>query len=192
MNNKSKLRVRRKWAVLTLPNILSFSRLFILAPIVLALLEDQGFWAAILMSVSYFTDVADGIIARAFKQESEFGRILDSSVDKLTLVLVLCSLAAVGSFPLWALILMVSREVVIVGTNFYLITKRLRVVPPLIYGKITGVVFLVMEISYAIDFYPLNFISLCVAVVMMTVALAMYIEKFKKKLSGAKLFGPSR
>ena len=167
-------------ATLSVPNILSFSRFLILAPIVFAILNNHIFFASFWVLLSYLTDVADGIIARRLNQESEFGRILDSSADKLTLVVVLGCLAEIGRFPVWALILVVGREVIIVGTSLWIILMDKNVIAPSIYGKITGLVFIIMEIAYIIDSYPLNVITLCVALVLMSVAFAKYIDQLMK------------
>lgn len=172
----------RRRAALSVPNALSFSRFLILGPIVFAILNNHGSFAVFWVLLSYVTDVADGIIARRLGQESEFGRILDSAADKLTLVVVLCCLAGIGRFPVLALVLIVAREIIIVGTSSWLIFMGKNVLAPSIYGKITGLAFIVMEIAYILEFYPLNFISLFVVLALMSIAFAKYINQLVKSI----------
>lgn len=76
--------------------------------------------AAVLVTFSFCTDVADGRIARYLKQESEFGRLNDFTADSVNLVALLGSLFAVGLFLWWGLVLIVSRDLVMVAYNLFL------------------------------------------------------------------------
>jgi cardiolipin synthase (CMP-forming) len=77
---------------LTFPNLLTATRLILIAPIVLAILTNNMIPAALLVVLSFGTDVADGRIARYLKQESVLGRMLDFTADRLNLICLLSSL----------------------------------------------------------------------------------------------------
>lgn len=169
-----------KTKYLTLPNLLSFSRMVLVAPIVYTILTRNMVAAAILVTVSFCTDVADGRIARFLKQASEFGRMIDFAADRLNLIALLGSLFVIGVFPWWGLVLIVSREVVMTTYNVYLKARGLRFVPPTVFGKATFVVFFAMEVSYILGLYPINVAFLIAAFVLMPLSLAKSLSLFFK------------
>lgn len=184
MVNRLELGFLERAKVFSIPNLLSFSRIVLLVPIVIALLEGYTALAAALVLISFLTDLADGRVARRLNQVSEFGRILDSAADKLTLVVIVTTLAAIGHFPAWAMVLIVGREAAIVGASLYLIVNGIMVVPPAFFSRSTSVVFTVMEIAYIIDLYPVATISLYVALSLMTIAFAHFLQRFSQTFRG--------
>jgi cardiolipin synthase len=169
----------------TFPNLLTIARLILIAPIVLAILTNNMIPAALLVALSFGTDVADGRIARYLKQESALGRMLDFTADRLNLICLLSSLFIVGVFPWWALALIIGREAVMITYNLYLKIKGLPFVPPTPYGKATYVIFFIMEFSYILNLYPLNLGSLIAAFVLMPLSLASSLQKFFKTIREA-------
>ena len=70
--------------------------------------------AFMLFVLAGVSDAVDGTVARYFNQQTELGTILDPIADKLMLVCVFISLAYLGSIPLWLVILIVSRDLLII------------------------------------------------------------------------------
>ena len=111
----------------TLPNILTIIRL-IAAPMVAVMFlyftRPYADWAALVLFVSAaLTDWLDGFLARAWKQESKLGAMLDPIADKAMVIIALAVLASV--FGLDALILLpatliVFREVFVSGLREFL------------------------------------------------------------------------
>jgi CDP-diacylglycerol--glycerol-3-phosphate 3-phosphatidyltransferase len=70
----------------TVPNIISIGRILLLIPLFIFLRkgpeENGNFWALVVMGAALFTDVLDGLIARWFHVESDWGRVLDPLADK--------------------------------------------------------------------------------------------------------------
>lgn len=66
---------------LNVPNVLSAYRILALPFIVWAIVAGDKQWYIILLSVNLITDILDGLIARTFKLETEFGARLDSLAD---------------------------------------------------------------------------------------------------------------
>lgn len=100
---------------ITIPNLISVFRL-VLVPIAIdAILSgrfDVAFWVFLIAGVS---DGIDGLIARTFDQRSELGAYLDPLADKLLLVSIFVTLSVIGILPVWLAILVLSRDVLIVG-----------------------------------------------------------------------------
>lgn len=100
---------------MTLPNLISLFRFFLVPAVVLALLSDAPGWALACFVVAGASDGVDGWIARRFDQRSELGAYLDAIADKLLLVSVFVVLGYEGHLPLWLVVLAVSRDGLIVG-----------------------------------------------------------------------------
>ncbi|MCG2590485.1 CDP-diacylglycerol--glycerol-3-phosphate 3-phosphatidyltransferase [Rhodohalobacter sulfatireducens] len=111
-------------SVQKIPNILSGFRL-LLAPIFLYLfIQDQIFWRAISLVIFFIaaaTDFIDGYIARRFNAESDFGVFLDPLADKfLTFAGFIClPFLDPSQFPLWAILLIVVRDVAITALRIF-------------------------------------------------------------------------
>ena len=102
-------------ALLTLPNVITFARLCAVPAAVWLVLQDRmdaAFWVFVAAGVS---DAVDGWLARVSNARSRLGAILDPVADKALLVSIYVTLAAVGVLPDWLAILVVFRDLLIVG-----------------------------------------------------------------------------
>jgi len=100
--------------LLTLPNLLSLLRI-LLIPVFVALILGEGTEAAglILLGAVVSTDWIDGYIARRTHQVSNVGKVLDPVADRLAIAAALIALVARDAFPLWAALLVIVRDVVV-------------------------------------------------------------------------------
>lgn len=73
-------------------------------------------WAALgLFIFASATDFVDGYIARHYNQVSDFGKFLDPLADKLLTLAAMCMFCQWGTFPAWALMLVLTREFAVSG-----------------------------------------------------------------------------
>ena len=84
-------------------------------PLVLALLGQQQALAWCLLVAGGLTDALDGWMARRAGGGSRWGARLDPLADKLLLVAPLLWLSANQTLPLWAVWLLLARELLISG-----------------------------------------------------------------------------
>lgn len=61
------------------------------------------------------TDFVDGYIARHYNQVSDFGKFLDPLADKLLTLAAMSMFCQWGTFPAWALMLVLTREFAVSG-----------------------------------------------------------------------------
>ncbi|MDE2517727.1 MAG: CDP-alcohol phosphatidyltransferase family protein [Rhodospirillales bacterium] len=101
-------------ALLTLPNAITFARLCAVPVAVWLVLEHRLIAAFALFVAAGISDAVDGWLARR-QGSTRIGAILDPLADKALLVSMYVTLAAVGELPDWLAILVVFRDVVIVG-----------------------------------------------------------------------------
>lgn len=112
-----------------LPNLITAGRVA-LAPFVAYLLLQPGLWprlaAFVLFLAAALSDLWDGYLARTRGQVTSFGKIVDPIADKLLLVATLVPLYLLtvwhvelagipvfGRIPLWAVLVLLGREVLI-------------------------------------------------------------------------------
>lgn len=117
-----------------LPNLLCLSRLASVPVVIWAILQHNfalAFWLFVAAGVS---DALDGFIAKRFGAESVFGAFLDPIADKCLLVGVYVAFAARDMLPLWLIIMIVFRDLLIVGGALVVlaVTHKLSMEPLLV------------------------------------------------------------
>ena len=99
------------------PNALSAARIALVPVLVWVLFTEPNFdgsmLAATLFGIASVTDVIDGHLARSRGLVTEVGKVLDPLADKLMVVSVLLSLVVLGQAPLWAVAIILGREVAV-------------------------------------------------------------------------------
>lgn len=125
-----------------IPNALTILRFILIIPIIYYILTGQYVAGFIVLTISGLTDVLDGCIARKFNFITNFGKLIDPLADKSTQVAVLAALTFRGIIPLWMLIIVFVKELVMVAGASFLYGKKL-VVSSRWYGKLTTVLFYV-------------------------------------------------
>lgn len=123
---------------MSLPNILTYARIAAI-PVVVGCIYAQSIldgplwlrWVAVAVFIAAgVTDYLDGYYARAWNQQSAFGRMLDPIADKLLVASCLLMLAADGiihGWSLWAAIVILCREILVSGLREYLAALRVSV-----------------------------------------------------------------
>jgi cardiolipin synthase len=99
----------------TLPNLITLARLCAVPATIWLILQQRLDLAFGLFVAAGISDALDGWLARVTHTRSQLGAILDPIADKALLVSVYVTLAAVGGLPDWLAILVVFRDLVIVG-----------------------------------------------------------------------------
>jgi cardiolipin synthase len=115
--------------VWTVPNALSVLRL-LGVPLFLWLLlgPHADGWAIAVLALSGVSDWADGKLARLLDQSSRLGALLDPAADRLYIVATLVALALRSVAPLWLVLVLVGRELVL---GVALLVLRRHGYPPL-------------------------------------------------------------
>ena len=125
-----------------IPNALTIVRFLLIPLIVYYVLTGQYIAAFIVLTISGLTDVLDGCIARKFNFVTNFGKLIDPLADKTTQIAVLASLTFKGIIPLWMLLIVFAKEIIMVAGASFLYGKKL-VVSSRWYGKLATVLFYV-------------------------------------------------
>ena len=166
------------------PNILTAIRLLLIPVIFYFALEENYIVAVIFLTLSGITDVLDGYIARKYNFITDFGTLFDPLADKLTQISTLVVLVINNINPLWILIIVIIKELLMVSGAAFLYDKN-TVIGSRWYGKAATVLFYIailismlnrqFTLNLTFDIY-LYYIALALTIF----ALIMYFKTFSK------------
>lgn len=102
--------------------------------VVWAIASGEMLAAFVLFLLAGLSDAVDGFLAKRFNMASELGAYLDPLADKTLVVSIYVTLGIAGTIPRWLVILVVSRDIMIVGAVMlsWLIGSPLKVKPLLV------------------------------------------------------------
>ncbi len=125
--------------VLRLANLLTLLRLFLIPPFIFCFQSDKMILALIIFLIAALTDNLDGRIARK-QGETSFGKFMDPLADKLLIGTALICLAIFkhlegGLIPMWMVIVIMGREVLVTILRVVFIAKYGQVVSSSQWGK---------------------------------------------------------
>ncbi len=139
---------------MSLPNLISIARILLVPLTVWFIISDAYGFAFLSFVVAGISDGADGYIARRYDLRTELGSYLDPVADKALLVSVYITLGFLAVLPAWLVILVVSRDVLIVGAFIlsWLMDRPVKVRPSML-SKIntTAQIVLVVMVLGAIE-----------------------------------------
>ena len=167
-----------KGKVWTASNLLSVSRLIIGLFLYLLILYQHSIWAILLSIIAIFTDYADGYLARKRNEISELGKILDPVADKVTVGLSSIALYQAYGLPLWVVIFIIGRDLLILSGSLILIGKMNHVTPSELPGKIAVTVISLLLLSYLFDFNPVKTPLLLLTILIIIISFIYYVVKF--------------
>ena len=87
---------------------------------------QPNFWMFVSLGIfiiASLTDYIDGYIARKYNQVSDFGKFLDPLADKLLTIAAMTMFCQWGSFPAWALMIVLTREFAVTGLRLVAVGK---------------------------------------------------------------------
>lgn len=117
-----------------IPNIVTGIR-FLLIPLLLYLLINKDFHNALyLLLIMGFTDALDGYLAKRMNWTSKFGEFFDPLCDKLMLVGIMLVLAWIELLPVWLVVIIVVRDIIIVmgGLAYHFCISSFRAAPSIL------------------------------------------------------------
>ena len=135
--------------------------------------------AAGIFIVASLTDWLDGAIARKYNLVTNFGKFMDPLADKLLVCSALICLVALEQFPVWMVIVIVSREFIISGFRLVAAEQGL-VIAASYWGKfktVTQMVAIILMILNISALYMVTTIVMWAALILTVVSLIDYIVK---------------
>ncbi len=100
---------------MNIPNIITLFRIFLVPVIVWLIIDGDMKLAFVAFVFAGVSDALDGFLAKRFKWQTELGAYLDPIADKVLLVSIYLVLGFLSHLPVWLVIAVVSRDILIVG-----------------------------------------------------------------------------
>lgn len=110
--------------IFTIPNLLSFIRLLTIPVFFVLLLNGFNLAATLLFAIAASTDWIDGQVARRTNTVTRLGQILDPAVDRLLMISGVVGLFVVGRLPLWIILLVIGRDLLLLVGGAWLLKKH--------------------------------------------------------------------
>ena len=114
--------VSQQTRTLNTPNVLTVIRLFLAIALPFLWFADSlqlRLLGGSVFAIGGLTDYLDGQLARRNKQVTTFGKIVDPIADKMLTLGAFLTLSILGMFPLWLIVPIIFRELLITVLRFY-------------------------------------------------------------------------
>lgn len=98
-----------------IPNAMTILRMLLLVPLGYLMLQSEWLWVFWIFVAAGLSDLLDGALARHFHWESPLGSFIDPMADKVLCGGIVLLLAWLEILPIWVTVLVVVRELLIVG-----------------------------------------------------------------------------
>jgi cardiolipin synthase len=117
-----------------IPNTLTLARIVAVPLLVWLIIDNEMLVAFGVFVLAGLSDAADGFLAKRYGWHTELGAYLDPIADKALLVTIFVTLGLAGHLPVWLVIAVVSRDILIVGAVLlaWMMSRPITVKPLLI------------------------------------------------------------
>ena len=129
-----------------IPNYITIFRLFLVFVFVCLFtsgMEYKSIYCVAIFILSGISDVLDGVIARKFNLESDFGKLMDPLADKMMQITVSVCVATLEPQLTWVPAFLILKELLMICGAAKLFKKDNIVVKANIFGKLASVLYFV-------------------------------------------------
>jgi len=174
----------KRW-VMNIPNVLTTVRFFLIPAFIFTFYssaEHNILYSTYIFLLAGVTDILDGYIARTYNMVTKWGAAIDPLVDKLMQITVLICFTDKGYLPLWVILVIGLKELLMVGGALFLYySVNKTVIPANRYGKIATISFYVAIIAIAFDAYQiLSYLLIIITIVLTIIAFINYLVGFRE------------
>jgi cardiolipin synthase len=179
---------------MSLPNLITIGRILLVPLTIWLIVSGEFLFAFLAFIIAGISDGVDGFIAKRYHLKTQLGAYLDPLADKLLLVSIYVSLGLQQVMPAWLVILVASRDVLIIGAVVlsWIVGKPLKMQPLFVSKANTaaqivfaGVVLFILALESGIT-WPLTAGSVGVAA--LTVASgALYLREWARHMTNGMI-----
>lgn len=170
---------------ITIPNILSILRIFLIFPFIAAMNKGNYVSAGSILVISGLSDLLDGFIARNFNQKTKLGQMLDPAADKITLISVMICVGIKFSDIIPFIAILILKEICMIVASIVLIKRCISPPAAKWYGKLGTVAFYIsitiivsLKAIWNIENIFLNITLMEITALLMLYALVKYFRIF--------------
>jgi len=169
------------------------ARILLVPVVVWAIATGQMYYAFLLFLVAAISDAVDGFLAKRFGMKTELGAYLDPLADKVLIVSIYVTLGITGIIPLWIVILVVSRDFMIVGAIIlsWLMDRPVAIRPHMISklntaAQIAFACLVLASHGYEFDAEPVLTLVMALVAVLTLVSVGLYLAKWVRHMNSAE------
>ncbi len=176
--------------IFTWSNLISFSRVLVVIPIIYLHLEDEERFRTIIAALIVYgviSDYLDGLVARWRNEISELGKVLDPVADKLMAFFLFLYTVMIGWIPVWYFVIGVVRDLLIMAGSAQIKKRRGKVAMSVMSGKISVNIMAIYWISvfFFRDATDVHTFLLYTSVAVMVYSFVEYAIRHKRIIEGA-------
>ena len=179
---------------MSIPNIITLGRILLVPVIVWAIASNQMAIAFAVFIVAGVSDAVDGFLAKRFNMASELGALLDPLADKALLVSIYIALGTWGAVPRWIVILVVSRDIMIVAAVIvsWLVGKPIPMKPLMVskLNTVAQVAFAALvlgSLGFGFNPMPYDLILMGFVTVFTLVSVSLYLMEWVRHMSTVEI-----
>jgi cardiolipin synthase len=173
-----------------LPNLITLGRILLVPVIVWAITSGQMAVAFVLFFIAGVSDAIDGFLAKRFNMQSEIGALLDPLADKCLLVSIYIALGLTSDIPRWLVILVVSRDIIIIGAVMvsWLVDRPVPM-KPLMVSKLNTVAqvlfagLVLAALGFGFNFAPFDIILMAIVTVLTLLSVSFYLVEWVRHMN---------
>lgn len=174
----------------SIPNIITLGRILLVPIIIWAIASNQMEIAFAIFVIAGVSDAVDGFLAKRFNMSSELGALLDPLADKALLVSIYVALGIWGAVPRWLVILVVSRDIMIVGAVIVSwVFGRPIPMKPLMVSKLNTVAqvafaaLVLAALGFGFKSSPYEVILMAIVAILTLLSVSLYLVEWVRHMS---------
>src|SRR6201995_4655581 len=172
------------------PNIITLGRLLAVPFIVWAIASNQMEIAFAIFIIAGVSDAVDGFLAKNFNMTSELGALLDPLADKALLVSIYVALGIWGAIPRWIVILVVSRDIMIVAAVIvsWLFDKPVQMKPSMVSklntaAQVAYAALVLASLGFGFNSTPYDLILMGFVTIFTLLSVSFYLVEWARHMS---------
>jgi cardiolipin synthase (CMP-forming) len=178
---------------LSIPNLITLGRILLVPVVVWAITAGEMRIAFVLFLAAGISDAVDGFLAKRFGMATELGAYLDPLADKAMLVSIYVALGVTDAIPRWLVILVVSRDIMIVSAVIlsWLVDKPVKL-KPLMVSKLNTVAQILLALvvlaarAFAFDAAFAIKCLMALVAVLTSLSVAFYVAEWVRHMNEAE------
>ena len=176
--------------IANIPNIITLARIMLVPIVVWAIASNQMEIAFAVFIVAGVSDAVDGFLAKRFNMTSDLGALLDPLADKALLVSIYIALGIWGAIPRWIVILVVSRDIMIVSAVIvsWLFGKPVQMKPLMVSklntaAQVAFAALVLGSLGFGFQLSPYDFILMALVTVFTLSSVSLYLVEWIRHMS---------
>ncbi|WP_315703539.1 MULTISPECIES: CDP-alcohol phosphatidyltransferase family protein [unclassified Bradyrhizobium] len=174
----------------SIPNLITLGRILLVPIVVWAIASNQMEIAFAVFVVAGISDAVDGFLAKRFNLRSELGALLDPLADKALLVSIFITLGVWGAIPRWIVILVVSRDIMIVSAVIvsWLFDRPVAMRPLMVSklntaAQVAFAALVLASLGFRFDPSPYDGVLMALVTVFTLVSVALYLVEWVRHMN---------